>query len=194
MFQDLSPFPAILLCRGRGTIFYANAPAIEHTGRVTGSALSSFGTLEGLLTRLYPAGPQHAAASLARAFHLARRRGGLRLRIALPDLGHGPRNWDVRIEPRENQPEGTFQLSFQPSGTEASMHNPRVHILHASAGHARRILDKAMEAAEAASGRSDEKTELMLGLIRRARGLLATLEDMPEDALDLSTLPLKDVG
>ena len=124
MRHDPSSFPAVLLCRGRGDIFYANAPAIEQTGRATGSALASFGTLEALLTRLYPAGQSRGAVNLERAFRLARRRGRLCLRLALPFRGLGPRNWEVRIEPRESEPEETFQLSFQPSGAESLMSNP----------------------------------------------------------------------
>lgn len=64
------------------------------------------------------------------------------------------------------------------------MSNPRVQILHASAGNARQILDQAMEVALATPAEADDKVELMVALIRRARGLLATLEDMPEAALD----------
>lgn len=194
MQPDPPPFPAMLLCRGQGTIFFANSPAIEQTGRVTGAALASFGTLEGLLARLYPAAQEGTANSLARALRLARRRGSLRLRVSLPEHSQGPRNWDVCIAPRPDQTEETYQLNFQPHGTEASMPDPRVHILHASAGHARRILDKAMEAAEAAPGTTDDKIELMLGLIRRARGLLATLEEMPEEALNPATPPLRVEG
>lgn len=198
MFQDRSPFPAVLLCRGRGHIFYANSPAIEQTGRVTGAALASFGTLENLLARLYPLAPEGVASSLARALRLAKRRGSLRLRVALPAHGQGPRFWEVCIAPRqdpaEDQAEESFQFSFQPSGGEASMPNPRVHILHSSAGHARRILDKAIEAAEAVPGGGDAKTDVMCALIRRARGLLATLEEMPEDDWNLPVLPPQDGG
>lgn len=56
---------------------------------------------------------------------------------------------------------------------------PISHLLQSSAGSARRILDKAIEA----TTDSSTKTEAMLCLIRRARGLLATIEDMPGDIL-----------
>ncbi len=176
MPQNLPPFPAVLLCRGQGTIFYANSPAIEHAGRVTGGSISSFGTMDGLLARLYPSTRERATTELARAFRLAKRRGSLRFHIELPEQDPGLRKWDVCLTPCRDHAEETFQLSFKPSGAWISMPNPRINLLLSSAAHARRILDRALDAASAGPGESDEKSDSMIALITRARGLLATLE------------------
>jgi len=188
MSHNLPPFPAVLLCRGQGTIFYANAPAIEQGGRLTGGNLSSFGTMGGLLARLFPASRERANAGLARAFRLAKRRGSLRFRILLPEQASGLRKWDVCVTSCPDHAEETFQLSFKPSGAMASLPDPTVDILLSSALHARRVLDKAIEAAQRDGELVSEKSQPLLALIQRARGLLATLEEMPRDAFS-STAP-----
>jgi len=59
------------------------------------------------------------------------------------------------------------------------MTDPKGYLLQSSAGYACRILDKAMDAV----GPGTDRTEPMLCLIRRARGLLAAIEDLPKEAL-----------
>lgn len=196
MPTDTHAFPAIFLVKAQGGILFANPQAIEATGQLTGTTPGSLGTLDNLLDRLFPKTLQRldAGRTLHRALGLARRRGQIRLRIAVPRPGRSDRAWDVSIQPSRDHAEETYQMSFRPAETGEPDH---LHRLRTATSYARRVLDNALDGLPTLAGTSapaGAELDTFVAVMERARGLLATLEAHPGPTMNRFDTPWNSAG
>lgn len=175
-------YPAVLLVREQGEIVFANPAALEQVGRLAGDPPGEGWGLGDLLDRLYPHRPhaQRAIRVLDRALTLARRRGHLHCRVAVPQVDLGPTPWDVAITHLVGRSEPTYEVSFRPVPPSEARTTPGHRLLDTALHQAARILDRALAGAEPLE---EDVLWAVQDLQRQVRALMDRLEGTPEGLL-----------